>query len=185
MPVRGVAVVVRGRAEEFEGAARSGAEIDEQHEGSRAERRIHGGFDFFLGHVQRADLIPLACMRLEIGLRRFRARLLHGGGPRAVARQSEIGRVEARHDGAGEHGFGAGIGEAEEHPGALAEAPDQPRFGHELEMPALAEDLGQVLDVQLAGREQRQDAQPRCLAGGAQASQRMGAGQAGRGLCSI
>ena len=117
--------------------------------------------------------------------------MLDGGGARAIARESEVGRVEARDDGAGEHRFGAGIGETEEHPGALAEAPDQPGFGHQFQVPAdarlaLAEDLGQVLDVQLARGEQRQDAKPRGLARGAQAGQGLGAGQALRpGLCII
>ena len=41
--------------------------------------------------MQRADLVPLAGMRLEIGLRRFGARLLHGGGTGAVAGEREVG----------------------------------------------------------------------------------------------
>ena len=78
---------------------------------------------------------------------------------------------------------GAALGQAEEHPGAFAEAGDQAGFGHELQMPAdarlaLGEDLGQVLDVQLGAGQQRQDAQARGLAGGAQGGEGMGAGQA-------
>ena len=77
--------------------------------------------------------------------------------------------------------FGAAVGEAEEDPGALAEAADEARFHHQLQMPAdarlaLAEHLGQVLDVQLAAREQRQDAQARGLAGGAERRQGLGPG---------
>ena len=85
-------------------------------------------------------------------------------------------------------GFAASIGEAEEHPAPLAEARDQPGLGHQLQVTAdarlaLSEDLGQVLDVQLAAGEQRQDAQPRRLARGAKAAQGMGAGQiSGMGL---
>ena len=45
---------------------------------------------------------------------------------------------------------------------------------------ALAEDLGEILDVQLAGGKQRQDAQARGLAGGAQRRERGGARQAWR-----
>ena len=87
------------------------------------------------------------------------------------------------------------IGQAEEHPAPLAEARDQPGLGHQLQMPAdarlaLPEDLGQVLDVQLAAGEQRQDAQPRGLARGAQGRSAHGrgtdfrrpAGSAGRHL---
>ena len=74
------------------------------------------------------------------------------------------------------------FGKAEEHPAPLAEARDQPGLGHQLQMAAdarlaLSEDLGQVLDVQLAAGEQRQDAQARRLARGAKAAQGMGAGQ--------
>ena len=70
------------------------------------------------------------------------------------------------------------FGEAKEDPGAFAEALDQAGFGHQLQVPtdaglALTEDLGQVLDVQLAARQQCQDAQPRRLAGGAQGGQRV------------
>ena len=55
------------------------------------------------------------------------------------------------------------LGQAEEHPAPLAEARDQPSLGHQLQMTAdarlaLSEDLGQVLDVQLAAGKQRQDA---------------------------
>ena len=119
-------------------------------------------------------LVPLAGMRLEIGLRRFLARLLHGGGARAVA--GEVGRrFEALDDGRGERGLGAGSASRKIDPGALAEARDEPGLGHQLQMPAdarlaLAEDLGQVLDVQLAAGEQRQDAQARRLAGGRSAA---------------
>ena len=79
-------------------------------------------------------------------------------------------------------GFAARLGQAEEHPASLAEARDQPGLGHQLQVTAdarlaLSEDLGQVLDVQLAAGEQRQDTQPRGLSGGAKAAQGMGAGQ--------
>ena len=122
-------------------------------------------------------------MRLEISLRRFRARLLHGGCARAVAGEREVGLIEARDDGRGERGLGAGVGQPEDRPRALAEARDEPGLGHQLQMPAdarlaLAEDLGQVLDVQLAAGKQRQDAQARGLAGGAQAARALRAGQA-------
>ena len=81
----------------------------------------------------------------------------------------------------GERAFGAALGEAEEHPGAFAEALDEPGLGHQLQMPAdarlaLAEDLGEVLDVQLAGGEQRQNAQARGLAGGREARQGLARG---------
>ena len=78
------------------------------------------------------------------------------------------------------------FGKPEVDPRALAEALDEPGLGHELEMPAdarlaLAEDLRQILDVELAAGQQRQDAQARRLAGAAQSGQRVGAGQARAG----
>ena len=129
-------------------------------------------------------------MRLEISLGRFRARRLHGGCARAVAGEREVGLVEALDDGLGKRGLGAGVGKPEIDPRALAEALDEPGLGHELEMPAdarlaLAEDLGQILDVELAAGQQRQDAQARRLAGAAQSGQRMGAGQARAGILGL
>ena len=103
-------------AEQFEDAAGAGAEIDEKIERPLAQRRVHGRFDVALGDMQRADLVPLAGMGLEIGLGRFGARLLHGGGPGAIAGEREVARVEAGDDGVGERRFGAGLGQAEEHP---------------------------------------------------------------------
>ena len=51
---------------------------------------------------------------------------------------------------------------------------------------ALPQDLGQVLDVELAAGEERQDTQPRGLARGAKSAQRMGTGQIfGMGLGSV
>ena len=122
-------------------------------------------------------------MRLEIGLRRFGARLLHRRRPGAVAGKSEIGGIEARNDGGGESALSATLGEAEEDPRALAEARDEPRFGHQLQMTAdaglaLAENLGEVLDVQLSSGEQRENAQARGLAGSTKRGQRMGSGKA-------
>ena len=159
--------------------------------GPSPERLVHRRLDVFLGYMQRADLVPLAGMRLEVGLSRFGTRFLHGGCARAVAGERQIGLVEALDDGLGERGLGAGIGKPEEHPRALAEALDEPGLGHELQMPAdarlaLAEDLGQVLDVQLTAGQQRQNAQARGLAGAAQGGKRLDAGQAwARGLGSL
>ena len=160
--------------------------IHQELDRSCAERLVHRGLDLFLGDVQRADRVPLGGMSLEIGLRSFSARLLHGGGSRPVTGQSEIGRIEACHDGASERRFGAAVGEAEEDPGALAEAADETGLHHQLQMPAdaglaLAEHLGQVLDVEppfaSSARMRR-----RGLAGGAQRREGLGTGEARRGV---
>ena len=169
------------RREQLEHAPRAGAEIDEQREGPRPKRLVHRGLDVSLGDMQRADPVPLAGMLPEIALRRILPRLLDGGGARAVAGEDGVGGIEARHDRRGKLRFAACIGQTEEHPAPLAEARDQPGLGHQLQMTAdarlaLAEDLGQVLDVQLAAGKQRQDAQARGLSRGAQAAQALGRG---------
>ena len=174
---------MRAGREQLEHAPGAGAEIDQQREGPRPKRLVHRSLDLFFGDMQRADLVPLAGMLLEVALRRILPRLLDGRGARTVAGEHRVGGIEARHDGRGERRFAAGIGQAEEHPAPLAEARDQPGFGHQLQMPAdarlaLSEDLGQVLDVQLAAGKQRQDAQARGLACGAQTAESVGPGQA-------
>ena len=98
----------------------------------------------------------------------------------AVARDNGIGWIEAGDDRLGEGSFAAGIGETEEHPRPFAEASDQAGFGHQLQMPAdawlaLAENLGELFDVELALRQQCQDSQPRRLARGAKRGKGLGA----------
>ena len=91
--------------------------------------------------------------------------------------------MRTRDDGAGKCSLGAGVGEPEENPRPFAEALDEPGIGHELQMPAdaglaLAEDLGEVLDVQLTAGKEREDAQARGFARGTQARKRLRAGKA-------
>ena len=175
--------LLRAGAEQFEDAPGAGAEIDQKVERPLAQRLVHGGLDLAFGHMERANPVPLGRVRLEVGLGRLGARLLHGFRAGAVAVNGQVGRVEALDNGAGERALGSAVGEAEEHPGALAEAGDEAGFGHELQVPAdarlaLRQDLGQILDVQLRARKQRQDAQARGLARGAQGRKRVGAGKA-------
>ena len=65
------------------------------------------------------------------------------------------------------------LGQTEEGPGALAEALDQPGLGQQLEVARdarlrLAQNVGEVGDGQFGLGQQRQNAQPRVLAGGFQ-----------------
>src|SRR5262249_52794755 len=58
--------------------------------------------------------------------------------------------------------------QAVEHPGTLANALDQPRVAHQLQVPtdprlALAENLGDFADGQFAARKQRQKAETRAF----------------------
>jgi hypothetical protein len=135
-----------------ENAAGPRAEIDEKTERPLPERFVHGRFDLAFGDVERANVVPFACMRLEICLRCFGTRLLHGCRTRVVAGKGEVTLIEARHDSGRKCGFGTAVGKAEEHPRAFAEAPDEPGLGHQLQMPtdawlALSQNLGQVLHV--------------------------------------
>ena len=127
-----------------------------------------GRLDLGLGDVQGADAVPLGGMGLEVGLRRGLALVLQGLGAAQVAHNQRVGAVDALQHQAGQLAALAGLGQAEIHPAAFRRALDQPRLGQQLEVPAdarlaLAEDARQVLDVELARRQQHQHAQPRGL----------------------
>jgi hypothetical protein len=84
-----------------------------------------------------------------------------------------VGRVERAEEMLGEPRAGLGLGEPEIGERALGRAGDQAGIEEELQVArdarlALPEDGGEVLDGEVAGREQRQDSQPRRLAGGPQ-----------------
>ncbi len=132
-----------------------------------ADFRLHG----LVRRVQPADAVPLGRMRLEIGLRGGRARGADLAQAIAVARDHRVIGVEPRQQGADRESGLPLLGEAEEGPGAFAEARHQPGLGQELEVARdarlrLAQDLGQVRDGQFGLEQQSQDAQPRLLAGG-------------------
>ena len=123
--------------------------------------------------MQAADAIPFGGMLAEIGLRRLRARGAHRGEPPAVAHHHRIGGIEPRDQRLRDLGNAAALAEPIERPASLAEAIDQPGFGEQLEMARnarlrLAQDFREVRHRQLGLGEQREDAQARPLAGGAQ-----------------
>ena len=158
-------------AEQFQHAAGAGAEIEQRAERPVGERLADRALDRLVGDVQLADAVPFRGMRAEIVLRGCGAR---ARAPRRAARgrAAAIGSfgIEPRDQRARELGAAAALGQAEERPGALAEALDQAGFGQQLEMARdarlrLAQDLGEVGDRQLGLGQQRQDAQPRGLAG--------------------
>ena len=105
----------------------------------------------------------------EISLRRGGAGLAHRGEPGAVARDRRIGGIEPLQQRARHRGAAAMLGQAEEGPGALAEALHQPGLGQKPQMARdarlrLAQDVGEVGDGQLGLGQQRQHAQARLLA---------------------
>ncbi len=161
------------RPEQFEHAARAGAEIEERADRPVGERRLDRALDRGVRDMQAADAIPFGGVLREISLRGLRARGTHRGEPSAVAHHHRIGRIEP----AGQHlrdlGDAAALAEAIERPAPLAETIHQPGLGEQLEMPRdarlrLAQDLGEVGDGQFGLGEQREDAQARALTGGPQ-----------------
>ena len=137
--------------EQLEHAAGAGAEIEERAKRLVGERRLHLGLDRLVGDVQRAGGA-------------------HLGEPLAIARDHRVALVEPPDQRTHRERSRPVLGEAEERPGALAKTGHQPGLGQELEMAGdarlrLAQDVGQLRDRQLGLVEQRQDAQPRLLAG--------------------
>ena len=149
------------------------------------ERIEHRGFHRGVGHVQLADLVPLACVPSEILLRRRRPRGPHAREPLAVTRQHRIAGVEQLRERFAERGTVAFAGAAIERPARFAMALHQPGLGQELQMARdarlrLAEDFGQVRDRELRLAEQREQAQARILGRGLEAVEQRREAQRGR-----
>jgi hypothetical protein len=94
-----------------------------------------------------------------------------GVGALAVTLKRCVGGIDERQDVERKLAAGRAVGNVKIDPAALAEPLDETRLGQELQVPAearlaLAEDLGEILDVELSRREQQQDAQARRLCRG-------------------
>src|SRR4029077_21236487 len=85
-------------AEQFEDAPRASAEVDQQREWPVTQRLVHSHLNILLSDMQRADRIPFSGVCLEIGLRRFGARLLLRLGPGAVAGERQVLGINAVDD---------------------------------------------------------------------------------------
>jgi hypothetical protein len=137
------------------------------------ERGLDRALDCGVGDMEAADAIPFGRMLAEIGLRGGSTRGTHRGEPTAIAHHDRIGRIEPPDQRLRDVGDAAAFAEAIERPASLAIAIDQPGLGQQLEMPRdarlrLAQDFREIGDGQLGFGEQRQDAQARALARGAQ-----------------
>src|SRR5262249_27740818 len=110
--------------------------VDDKIEWPLPERFVHGGFDLAFGDVEGADPVPLTGMGFEIGLCGLGARFLHGCCPRAIASKGQIALIETCDNRTRKRSFCAAVCEAEEHPCPFAKPPDEPRLGHELQVPA-------------------------------------------------
>ena len=154
--------------EELQDSPGPGAQVEQQLEGPAPQRLPHRLLDLAFRHVQRADVVPIGGMRAEIALCGRLALALQGVGTLPVALKRRVGGIDERQDVERELAAGRAVGDVKIDPAALAEALDEARFGQKLQVSAearlaLAEDLGEILDVELSRREQQKDAQARRL----------------------
>ena len=160
----------RAGRKELQHASGSGAEIEERLDGPLAHRLAHRRLHRLLGHVQRAQPVPLRGKPGEVRLRGPGPRLAHRRKPRPVGMEAAVARIDLADqplDGGPDR---VPVGEAEERPGALPVPLDEPGLDEELQVPRdarlrLAEDVGEVRDVELALGEERENAQAGLLAG--------------------
>ena len=148
-------------------------------ERARPQRLGHGRLDLLLGDIERADAVPVGGMLAEVGLRGCLALALQGFGALGVAADDGIVGVDGFEQASRQPAAVRAVGDVEIDPASLAEALDQSGLGEKLQMPAdarlaLAQDLGQILDVELAGRQQQQDAQTRRLGRGLEGGHELG-----------
>ena len=151
---------------------------------SASAARIASSTDV-VGDMQLADAVPFGGVAREIFLRGGSARGTHGRKPLAVARDGGVVGIEPRDQFARQRRAAAALAQPEERPGAFAEALDQPGLGQEPQMPGdarlrLAQNVGEVGDGQFGLGQQRDDAQPRLLAGGLEGAVEGGEGELGR-----
>ncbi len=149
-------------------AAGTRAEVDQGLERRARERRGDGGFDRGLGHVERADAVPVGRMLAEIGLGSGLALVLQSLGAGAVTAQDGVAGIDGIQQAAHEPAALRPVRDVKIDPAPFTETLDQAGFRQELQMSAdarlaLAQDLGQILDVELTGRQQQEDPETRAL----------------------
>ena len=133
--------------------------------GPGAERRRHGGLHVCFRNVQRADLVPVGRIGLEVGLRRFLPLGLQGLRATPIAHQHGVGLIDALQNLARHIAAAPVLRQTEVHPAAFGRALHQPGLRQQLQMPAdarlaLPQDAREVFDVELPLRQQHQHAQP-------------------------
>ncbi len=172
--------VVRARRQQFQHPPCPAAYV-EQPLPARAlfkRRRNNRGLDLGLRRMHPPRLVPERRMVGEIFLRLLCAGGADFGEPRAVAGQHRIGAVEPRQDSARQSRGWPLVRGVEKSPGAFAMALDKAGFEQQLEMTRdarlrLAENGHQFAHRQLRLGQQRIDAQPRLLANGGEAGERV------------
>ena len=128
-------------------------------------RLQHRRFHVLLPHMQPPQRLPLCGIVAEVACRRGGT----GGAdlfqPRQVAGQFGVLAGQQVDDGARQGAAQVALAQPEEHPVAFLVAGDQAGFRHQLQVPAdarlaLAQDLGQLADVEFAMRKDKEDANP-------------------------
>ncbi len=155
------------RRDQFQHAARAGAEIEQRVNPLVADQFEDGRFDPLLRRVHGADAVPVGGALGEIGRRLLAPRFARHFQPRAVGGERGIFRRDARDQIARE--VAAGLGEPEERPGALALPLREPGVDQQLQVAGnarlrLAENGDQLADREFGFCQQGEQAQARRLA---------------------
>ena len=150
---------------ELEHAAGAGAEIEIRAERGRARNSEHRRLHLLLANVQRAQLLPMLGVPAEVIGGSFRALAADFLKTGEVAGEKGIIGGQKVDDGASERAAPSLLAKPEQHPASLLVARQQAGFRHEPEMAAdprlaLAENLGQFANVELAVRKHEQKTQP-------------------------
>ncbi len=158
------------RREQLQYPPGAGAEIEQAADPHAVQRLADRRFHLLIRGVQAAYGVPFMGMGAEIGLRARRPRRPHRVEPLAVAQQHVIVRRHQLQQRVGHRRARRVGGTPIEHPARLAEPLDQAGFRQQFEMTGdsglrLAENVGKLRHRQLALAHQRQQAQPRILAG--------------------
>ena len=171
-------------AEQLQHPAGAGAEVEQRLHRGVADEVEDRRLDLRVGGVHGADAVPLGRLGGEIGRRLLAPRLARQLQPGAVGGERRIGGGDAGQKVARQGA--AGLGEAEERPGALAMALGEPGVDQQLEVAGdarlrLAEDADEFAHRQLRFAEQAEQPQPRHLAGRFQGGEQGVEGQGGGG----
>ncbi len=151
--------------EDLEHAPRTGADIEEVAQPFRREQRLQRPLDLALGDVERADAVPLRRVGAEISRRLGGALMLDGGEALAIEGERGVGLRHQFDQEPRQLACPRPPGRAIEHPGALAEAVEQPGIAEQLQVPrharlALPEDVGKLADREFALGAQHKQAKP-------------------------
>lgn len=156
--------------EDLENAPGPGADIEKIADPVRLEQTEQPALDFLLGHIERADAVPVRCIGPEIGGSRLGASGADIGETVEIALMLEIVVGEEIDDRPSEMAELPCLDQPVEDPRALPEAVEESGIGKQLQMTrharlALAQDLRQLGDGELAMAEQTKDAKACRLAG--------------------